>query len=176
MATHSNVPAWRIPGSGEPGGLPSMGSHRVGHDWSDLTAAAAALIEVKVCASWHAGTGKPAARSVYVFQFICGNSNLQCDGVSGWGSLGCDWIMKVEPSWIGLVPFLKGPQRAPLLPSPCADTVRRHKSMNQEAGSHQTPNTQAHWCWVPRFQTVRNFCYLKPHFSWYSLQQSEQSR
>ena len=36
MATHSSVPAWRIPGTGEPGGLPSMGSHRVGHDWSDL--------------------------------------------------------------------------------------------------------------------------------------------
>ena len=42
MATHSSVLAWRIPGSGEPGGLPSMGSHRVGHDWSDLAAAAAA--------------------------------------------------------------------------------------------------------------------------------------
>ena len=40
MATHSNVLAWRIPGMGEPGGLPSMGSHRVGHDWSDLAAAA----------------------------------------------------------------------------------------------------------------------------------------
>ena len=38
MATHSSVLAWRIPGTGEPGGLPSMGSHRVGHDWSDLTA------------------------------------------------------------------------------------------------------------------------------------------
>ena len=32
MATHSSVLAWRIPGPGEPGGLPSMGSHRVGHD------------------------------------------------------------------------------------------------------------------------------------------------
>ena len=42
MATHSSVLAWRIPGMGEPGGLPSMGSHRVGHDWSDLAAAAAA--------------------------------------------------------------------------------------------------------------------------------------
>jgi len=41
MATHSSVLAWRIPGTGEPGGLPSMGSHRVGHDWSDLAAAAA---------------------------------------------------------------------------------------------------------------------------------------
>ena len=42
MAIHSSVLAWRIPGTGEPGGLPSMGSHRVGHDWSDLAAAAAA--------------------------------------------------------------------------------------------------------------------------------------
>ena len=38
MATHSSVLAWRIPGTGEPGGLPSMGSHRVRHDWSDLAA------------------------------------------------------------------------------------------------------------------------------------------
>ena len=36
MATHSSVLAWRIPGTREPGGLPSMGSHRVGYDWSDL--------------------------------------------------------------------------------------------------------------------------------------------
>ena len=42
IATHSSVLAWRIPGTEEPGGLPSMGSHRVRHDWSDLAAAAAA--------------------------------------------------------------------------------------------------------------------------------------
>ena len=41
MATHSSVLSWRFPGKGEPGGMPSMGSHRVGHDWSDLAAAAA---------------------------------------------------------------------------------------------------------------------------------------
>ena len=41
MATHSSVLAWRILGTAEPGGLPSMGSHRVGYDWSDLAAAAA---------------------------------------------------------------------------------------------------------------------------------------
>ena len=41
MSTHSSVLAWRIPGVGEPGGLPSMGSHRVGHDWSNLAVAAA---------------------------------------------------------------------------------------------------------------------------------------
>ena len=42
MATHASVLAWRIPGTGEPGGLPSVGSHRVGHDWSDLAVIAAA--------------------------------------------------------------------------------------------------------------------------------------
>ena len=40
MATHSSVLAWGIPGTGEPGGLPSMGSHRGRHDLSDLAAAA----------------------------------------------------------------------------------------------------------------------------------------
>ena len=40
MATHSSILAWRIPGTGEPGGLPSLGSHRVGHDGSDAAAAA----------------------------------------------------------------------------------------------------------------------------------------
>ena len=42
MATHSSVLAWRIPGTREPDGLPSMGLHRVGHDRSDLAAVAAA--------------------------------------------------------------------------------------------------------------------------------------
>ena len=46
MATHSSVLAWRIPGTEEPGGLASMGLHRVGHDWSDLAAAAAVTNEV----------------------------------------------------------------------------------------------------------------------------------
>ena len=55
MATHSSVLAWRIPGTGEPGGLPSMGSHRVGHDWSDLAAAAAAAARqtsLSITISW----------------------------------------------------------------------------------------------------------------------------
>ena len=43
MATHSSVLAWRIPGTGEPGGLPSMGSHRVRCDWCDSAAAAVAV-------------------------------------------------------------------------------------------------------------------------------------
>ena len=51
MATHCSGLAWRIPGTAEPGGLPSMGSHRVGHDWSDLAAAAAgwALVQCDLC-------------------------------------------------------------------------------------------------------------------------------
>ena len=48
MATHSSVLAWRIPGMGEPGRLPSVGSHRVGHDWRDSAAAAAAAAAAAV--------------------------------------------------------------------------------------------------------------------------------
>ena len=57
MATHSSVLAWRIPGTGEPGGLPSLESHRIGHDWSDLAAAAAVKtmvfpVVMYRCESW----------------------------------------------------------------------------------------------------------------------------
>ena len=45
MATHSSVLAWRFPWKGEPGGRPSMGSHTVGHDWSDLAAAADSILK-----------------------------------------------------------------------------------------------------------------------------------
>ena len=47
MAPHASVLASRIPGMGEPGGMPSMGSHRVGHDWRDLAAAAYRLREIR---------------------------------------------------------------------------------------------------------------------------------
>ena len=49
MANHSTILAWRIPGAGEPVGLPSMGSHRVGLDWSDLAAAAAGRYSLEDC-------------------------------------------------------------------------------------------------------------------------------
>ena len=77
MATHSSVLAWRIPGMGEPGGLPSMGSHRVGHDWSDL-AAAAALQDIKK------GSLLPTfltCRFSYLFlscrRILCSNDQIQ---------------------------------------------------------------------------------------------------
>ena len=49
MATHSSVLAWRIPGTGEPGGLPSMGSNRAGHDGSDLAAARMTNLIIFIC-------------------------------------------------------------------------------------------------------------------------------
>ena len=51
MATHSSVLAWRMQGTAEPGGLPSMGSNRVGHDWSNL-AAAAFVLHIAVLLCW----------------------------------------------------------------------------------------------------------------------------
>ena len=56
MATHSSVLAWRIPGTGEPGGPPSMGSHRVGYDWSDLAAAACICITDSLCCTSETNT------------------------------------------------------------------------------------------------------------------------
>ena len=61
MATHSSVLAWRIPGTGEPGGLPSMGSHRVGHDWSDLAITTKGFLKVRHQAEEHAFPGLPVA-------------------------------------------------------------------------------------------------------------------
>ena len=51
MAPHSSTLAWKIPWTGEPGGLLSMGSHRVGHDWSDLAAATAVISDWR--RQWH---------------------------------------------------------------------------------------------------------------------------
>ena len=65
MATHSSFLAWRIPGMGEPCGLLSMRSHRVGHDWSDLAAAAAepknCVFVVCVCVD----------KSTYLYLYCC---------------------------------------------------------------------------------------------------------
>ena len=73
MATHSSVLAWRIPGTGEPGGLPSMGLHRVRHDWNDLAAVAAGaylMRSKRVSYNWEdrgeANKGMDAANSLKV--------------------------------------------------------------------------------------------------------------
>ena len=82
MATNPSVLAWRIPGMGEPGGLPSMGSHRVGHDWSDLAAAAAAA----------AAAGKPESLWKAKQRVTCTQNKDDCQQKvvpSGRGPLGC---------------------------------------------------------------------------------------
>ena len=68
MATHSSVLAWRVPGTGKPGGLPSMGSHRVGHDWNDLAAAAAAASSL----AWTLGPGFTHPVGWQQFQILLG--------------------------------------------------------------------------------------------------------
>ena len=78
MATHSSVLAWRIPGMGEPGGLPSMGSHRVRHDWSDLAAAASS-------SQW-------TVKFTIIFLYVevitdkKGNKKILCAAAKIWGS------------------------------------------------------------------------------------------
>ena len=92
MATHFSVLAWRIPGPGEPGGLPSMGSHRVRHDWSDLAAAAAVLLKVlsrkwkSKPTSWDSSTGiytRPRVRQPASRKPLLGTgSSAQCSATT----------------------------------------------------------------------------------------------
>ena len=88
MATHSSVLAWRIPGMGEPGGLLSMGSHRVEHDWRDLAAVAAAvkaMVSPVVrygCESWT--VKKAERRRIDAFELWCWRrllSPLDCNEI-----------------------------------------------------------------------------------------------
>ena len=104
MATHSSVIAWRIPGTGEPGGLLSMGSHRVGHDWSDL-AAAAIIICVCVCVAQSCSTlcdpmdcsppgssvhGIPQARILEWVAILFSRGSSQCRGQTQVSHMGAD--------------------------------------------------------------------------------------
>ena len=68
MATHSSVLAWRIPGMGEPGGLPSIGSHRVGHNWSNLAAAGSSEIDIQM------SVAQSSMRAVTSMQQVKGSS------------------------------------------------------------------------------------------------------
>ena len=72
MATHSSILTWRIPGTGEPGGLPSMGSHRVGHDWSNLPAAAADFetVELVTCKGGFLTKFHPSAQIRFQIQMF----------------------------------------------------------------------------------------------------------
>ena len=70
MVTHSSVLAWGIPGTGEPRGLPSMGLHRVRHDWSDLAAAAVTSF------------------ALWIIDYICGTPQFENAST---------WIISVDP-------------------------------------------------------------------------------
>ena len=74
MAIHSSVLAWRIPGMGELGGLPSMGSHRVGHNWSDLAVAVAMLLLYSEFLLWRSLERMifrwNTSRSYYIFHIV----------------------------------------------------------------------------------------------------------
>ena len=72
MTTHSSVLAWRIPATGEPGRLPSMGLHRVRHDWSNLAAAVKAMVFLVVMYGSESWTIKKAERRrINAFELWC---------------------------------------------------------------------------------------------------------
>ena len=118
MATHSSVLAWRIPGTGEPGGLPSLGSHRVGNEWKDLAAAAARGRGYMYTYSWVPGgldgkesvcnagnpglipgSGRPVGEgNGNPLQYYCLEKSMveQPGGLQSVGSqrVGHDWVIK----------------------------------------------------------------------------------
>ena len=106
MATHSSVLAWRIPGTGEPGGLPPMGSHRVGHNWRRRWHPTPVLLPGKShgrrslvgCSLWGREELDMTERLYFHFSLSCigeGNGNpLQCsclenprDGGAWWAAV-----------------------------------------------------------------------------------------
>ena len=90
MAIHSSTLAWRIPGMGEPGGLPSMGSHRVGHDWSDLAAAAGRFIEV-------ASLKMPTYLWLKKWTWLQGSENQSQKSLFFYQIVGVDYVLSIFP-------------------------------------------------------------------------------
>ena len=104
MAPHSSVLAWRIPGTGEPGGLPLMGSHRVGHDWSDLAAAAAAA-DLQCCVGFR-----------YITKWICYTYILLLFGLPWWPKwyrICLQWGTPRFSPWVRKIPWRRKWQPTP---------------------------------------------------------------
>ena len=78
MAPHSSVLAWRIPGTGEPGGLPSVGSHRVGHDWATSLSLGLTYVNIYLSNIWYVNIQYRAA----IIPIVCTISSIQT-GTSG---------------------------------------------------------------------------------------------
>ena len=109
MATHSSVLAWRIPGTGEPDGLPSMGSHRVGHDWSDLaaTVAAAGVHWRDWCWGWNYNTLATSCEELthwkrpWCLEGLGAGGEGDERGWDGWmaSPTQCTWVWVNSGSW-----------------------------------------------------------------------------
>ena len=100
MSTYSSVLAWRIPGTGEPGGLPSMGSHRVGHYWNDLATAAAAASEYLKLLIFLLAILIPACASSYpafLMMYCAYKFNKQGDNIQPWCTPFLIWTQSVVP-------------------------------------------------------------------------------
>ena len=125
MATHSSVLAWRIPGTGEPVGLPSMGSHRVRHDWSDLpyltlytgwekesrqSTSRAALYRGHLEEGERGGQEAP----LIPFLLVCltASFSLSAFVFSDWQAQ-TSHCAQQEMSWLTLIPRLQGKSRYP---------------------------------------------------------------
>ena len=109
MATHSSVLAWRIPGMAEPGRLPSMGSHRVGHDRSDLAAAAMCKCSNSYTNSCILSICNFSHSSAYVlFHHSLMNISLMTIGGFPGGS-----VVKNLPPNVGAVGLIPGLGRSP---------------------------------------------------------------
>ena len=82
MATHSSVLVWRIPGTEEPSGLLSMGSHRVGHDWSNLAAAATFMtLRRSIEHSWKRKTGCYQKQASSGQSLVCQIPHSSCGAI-----------------------------------------------------------------------------------------------
>ena len=101
MATHSSVLAWRIPGTAEPGGLPSMGSHRVRHDWSDLAVAVACKMYLPPIPCWYFW------EFIFIFYFLYLENHVSLDFYldgSLWASSVCRFSQLLSHAWLFVTP------------------------------------------------------------------------
>ena len=99
---HSSVLAWRIPGTEEPGGLLSMGSHRVGHDWSNVAAAAAE----DWMAACHLPFWTPSGFCLVTGAACCSHVSLICTGGKWFASLRKGSSLAVQ--WLRFSAFIAG--------------------------------------------------------------------
>ena len=152
MATHSRVLAWRTPGTGEPSGLPSMGSHRAGHDWSDSSSGREPLLclrpwECTFITSFGLPNNSLTIGNIAAIDWMCPATFIYWNltptvMVLEGGAFGRYLGYRVEPSWTELVPLWKRLQESSLIPSFMwgHSEKRASGSVNQKVGSYQTPN------------------------------------